>query len=273
MGEKHWWTRDSYNIYEVTVDTQNTFNYALSGQDRNGAVAGNYASITLRVGDQITFNKIGANHPFAVRMGGLDSWGSANVPDDMILSGTQPLMSGQSLTFKPTAAGAFHYECTAHQNMIAEITVLPALGGYLECAAGFFSNSDSTCTPCAPGTAAADAGTRVACEPCAAGSYAATEGSLECTLCSPGSFAGTEGSVACDPCPVDYAILEEGATVCEECGGWTDTRGQTGQLQCAVRQETQRIRAYKNAFTKMFNMKGWVRRRLHGSELESFFTR
>ena len=94
-------------------------------QDRNGAVSGNNAGVSVYVGDTINFNlsNVSNIHPFYVR----DSAGSSNV--------TTPTASGQgsigtaTVSWTPNTAGTYSYICGQHSSMKGTITVQSAPGG------------------------------------------------------------------------------------------------------------------------------------------------
>ena len=111
--------------YNITTTAPSSSYYTLSGTDRNGSVSGNNAGVGLYVGDTINFNlsSVSGSHPFYIRV----SSGGSNV--------STPAATGQGSTgnatvsWTPSAAGTYYYQCGNHGSMIGTITVSAALGG------------------------------------------------------------------------------------------------------------------------------------------------
>ena len=109
-----WGTCPDYNI---NVTASSSSDYTLSGMDRNGAVSGDDPSITLNVGDEINFIVNAANHPFYLKT--VQGTGTEN-----LVSGVNN--NGQTdgvVNWKPTQAGTYYYQCSAHNGMYGTITV------------------------------------------------------------------------------------------------------------------------------------------------------
>ena len=127
--------------YDITVETP-TFNYTVSGTDRNGNVSGDNQTVTLFVGDTINFNlsNVGTNHPFHIR----DSSGGSDV--------STPAATGQGSTgsntvsWTPNTAGTYVYQCSIHGGMVGDIVVQNAVAGGIQ--TGSFG--DYTCAQGSP---------------------------------------------------------------------------------------------------------------------------
>ena len=111
--------------YNITTTAPSSSFYTLNGTDRNGAVSGNNAGVSVLVGDTINFNlsNVSTIHPFYIRV----SSGGSNV--------TTPTASGQgssgnsTVSWTPNTAGTYYYQCGVHGGMIGTITVSNATGG------------------------------------------------------------------------------------------------------------------------------------------------
>ena len=99
-----------------------TGNYLVTGSDRGNTFSGDAdPTITVYEGDTIQFsNGVNASHPLYIRV----SDGGASV--------SSPAASGEgttTVTWTPTTAGTYYYQCGNHSSMIGPITVLSAGGG------------------------------------------------------------------------------------------------------------------------------------------------
>ena len=99
-----------------------TGNYLVTGSDRGNTFSGDAdPSITVYEGDTINFsNTANASHPLYIRV----SDGGASV--------SSPAASGEgtaNVSWTPTSAGTYYYQCGAHPLMIGTITVLSTGGG------------------------------------------------------------------------------------------------------------------------------------------------
>ena len=106
---------DSYTI-NTTNDGSGA--YVLSGTDALGAVSGNNQTVTVSVGDTLTFAVNAPGHPFYIKT--VNSTGTGNV--------VSPAATGQGSTsgnvvWEPTAAGTYHYNCQFHGAMHGLIVV------------------------------------------------------------------------------------------------------------------------------------------------------
>ena len=104
----------NYNIY---VTASSSSDYTLSGNDRNGDVLGNDPSITFNVGDEINFIVDAANHPFYIKT--VQGTGT----DDLVSGVNNNGQTDGVVNWKPTQAGTYYYQCSAHNGMYGTITV------------------------------------------------------------------------------------------------------------------------------------------------------
>ncbi len=107
------------NNYTITVTNAGAGAYSLSGTDRNGAVSGNNATINLNVNDNLTLSMNASGHPLFIKT--TNSTGTS-------YQVTNPVASGQgnvtgSITWTPSAAGTYHYNCQYHSAMHGLIVV------------------------------------------------------------------------------------------------------------------------------------------------------
>jgi plastocyanin len=108
--------------YNITTGAQ-TGDYLFTGSDRsNTFTAAVDPSITLYAGDTITFDNSSTyiSHPMYIRVAN----GGSSV--------TNPAATGEgtaTVSWTPTVAGTYYYQCSAHSNMVGTITVLSSGGG------------------------------------------------------------------------------------------------------------------------------------------------
>ena len=103
--------------YSISVTASSNADYTLSGTDANGEVSGNDVSITINVGDTLNFNVDASSHPFYIKTAqgtGTDNQASG-VSNNGATNGT--------VTWTPTTAGTYYYQCSAHNGMYGTITV------------------------------------------------------------------------------------------------------------------------------------------------------
>jgi plastocyanin len=99
-----------------------TGNYLFTGTDRGNTYSGDAdPSITVYEGDTLNFtNTVNASHPLYIRV----SAGGSSV--------SSPAASGEGTTnvsWTPTTAGTYYYQCGVHPAMLGTITVLSSGGG------------------------------------------------------------------------------------------------------------------------------------------------
>jgi surface protein len=112
-----WGTCPNYNI---NVTASSNSDYTLSGTDRNGAVSGNDPSITINVGDEVNFIVDAASHPFYIKT--VQGTGTDNQATDINSNYPNGATNGV-VSWKPTAAGTYYYQCSVHDGMYGTITV------------------------------------------------------------------------------------------------------------------------------------------------------
>ena len=112
-----WGTCPNYNI---NVTASSNSDYTLSGTDRNGAVSGNDPSITINVGDEVNFIVDAASHPFYIKTA--QGVGTDNQASDINSNYPNGATNGV-VSWTPTAAGTYYYQCSAHDGMYGTITV------------------------------------------------------------------------------------------------------------------------------------------------------
>jgi uncharacterized surface protein with fasciclin (FAS1) repeats len=132
---KFWWHRDTKASFDYAVGVKgpcmDIANYHIEGNDRTGRVIGTDPTITMRVGDTMTFQLDGVcgSHPLRIKTGtsfvGCAGGCDADNVDALMITGQQGLTATGELKFTPTASGSYHYECSYHSMMIGLITVLP----------------------------------------------------------------------------------------------------------------------------------------------------
>ena len=131
----------------ISVSASGASAYTLSGNDRDGSVSGNNATVNTNVGgssayvlsgafngnnatvncnvgDTLNFAVNASGHPFYIRV----SNGGANVSTPVATNqGTQ---SG-TVSWTPDTAGTYYYQCGSHSGMIGTINVAALSGGNL----------------------------------------------------------------------------------------------------------------------------------------------
>jgi surface protein len=107
----------SPETYTINVTASNASDYTLSGSDRNGDVTGNDPSLTINVGDTIDFAVDASGHPFYLKT--VQGTGTS----DLISGVTNNGATNGTLSWTPTAAGTYYYQCSLHNGMNGTITV------------------------------------------------------------------------------------------------------------------------------------------------------
>ena len=105
------------NTYAQTITGADGSDYTVSGSDRIGTVSGGDPTITVHTGDTITFDNTSYNssHPLYIRV----SDGGSSV--------SNPAATGEgttSVSWTPSEAGTYYYQCSVHSGMIGSIVVL-----------------------------------------------------------------------------------------------------------------------------------------------------
>ena len=108
------------NNYNITVTNSGSSGYTMSGTDRNGAIGGgNNPQINLNVNDNLTFSMNAVGHPLYIKT--TNSTGTGNLVSTPAAVG-QGNVSG-SITWTPSTAGTYHYNCEFHAGMHGLIVV------------------------------------------------------------------------------------------------------------------------------------------------------
>jgi len=103
--------------YEINVTANSATNYILNGNDRNGSVTGNDPSVTVNVGDTLNFVVNAPGHPFYLKT--VQGAGTGNQIDGVTNAGT----TNGTVSWTPTTAGTYYYQCAPHNSMSGVITV------------------------------------------------------------------------------------------------------------------------------------------------------
>ena len=115
--------------YNITTTSPSFSFYTLSGTDRNGAVGGNNANVTIHVGDTVNFNLSGVSgsHPFYLKT--VQGIGTSNLVSTPAATG-QGSTGTATVSWTPNEAGTYYYQCSNHNSMNGTITVTDT-GGYV----------------------------------------------------------------------------------------------------------------------------------------------
>ena len=107
----------SSSTYSFLVTASSESDYTLVGTDANGEVNGNDPSITMSVGETISFSVNAASHPFYIKT--VQGTGTDNQVSNVTNNGA----TSGVVNWTPTAAGTYYYQCSAHDGMYGTITV------------------------------------------------------------------------------------------------------------------------------------------------------
>ena len=103
--------------FSLDVTASNSSNYTLSGTDRNGNISGSDPDLTFSVGDTISFVVNAAGHPFYLKT--TAGTGTGNTISGITNNGT----TNQTISWTPTSAGTYYYQCSLHGGMVGTITI------------------------------------------------------------------------------------------------------------------------------------------------------
>ena len=112
-------TETTTNTYNISVSSQSSSNYILSGTDQNGNVSGNDPSISAKVGDTLNFEVNAPGHPFYLIRISNGSTDSNNLVDGVSNNGS----SSGTVSWTPSVAGTYYYLCEFHSSMLGTITI------------------------------------------------------------------------------------------------------------------------------------------------------
>ena len=106
----------SAGTYSFNVTASGSSDYTVSGTDREGSVSGGDPNVYVHVGDTIQFAVSASSHPFYIR----ESAGGSNV------SGvTNQGATNDTVSWTPSTAGSYVYQCGSHSGMVGNIFVEP----------------------------------------------------------------------------------------------------------------------------------------------------
>ena len=103
--------------FSISVSAQNSSDYILIGNDRNGSINGNDPAVTLNVGDTINFDVDAPGHPFYLKT--LAGTGTGNTINNASNNGT----TNQIVSWTPDTTGTYYYQCSLHGGMVGRIIV------------------------------------------------------------------------------------------------------------------------------------------------------
>jgi surface protein len=106
--------------YSISVTANSNSDYTLSGTDANGTVSGDDVSIIINAGETINFSVDAANHPFYIKT--VQGTGTDNQASDINSNYPNGATNGV-VSWTPTAAGTYYYQCSVHDGMYGTITV------------------------------------------------------------------------------------------------------------------------------------------------------
>jgi plastocyanin len=107
------------NTYTFTAINNSNIAYTINGTDRSGAVSGDNATINMIVGDTIEItNNSNFVHPLYLKIAQVTGTG------DQVNGATgQGASQGNTVSWTPTVAGTYYYQCSNHTLMNGQIIV------------------------------------------------------------------------------------------------------------------------------------------------------
>ena len=103
--------------YGIDVTANNSANYTLSGTDSNGNVSGDDPDLTFNIGDTINFIVNASGHPFYLKT--IAGTGSGNLISGVTNNGAEV----GTVSWTPTEAGTYYYQCSYHGGMVGAIII------------------------------------------------------------------------------------------------------------------------------------------------------
>lgn len=103
--------------FSIDVTANSSSHYTLIGTDRNGSISGSDPDLLFNVGDTIQFEVNASGHPFYLKT--LAGTGTSNTLSGVINNGA----SNGTVSWTPTTAGTYYYQCALHAGMVGTITV------------------------------------------------------------------------------------------------------------------------------------------------------
>ena len=110
-------TASSSKTFNVGVNATSSSDYTLNGDDRNGTVTGGDPDLTFDAGDTINFNVDATGHPFYLKT--TAGTGTGDTVSGVTNNGT----TNQTVTWTPSSAGTYYYQCSLHGGMVGTITI------------------------------------------------------------------------------------------------------------------------------------------------------
>ena len=102
--------------FSLDVTNSNSSDYILSGTDRKGNISGNDPDLAFNVGDTINF---GNNTILPFYLKTTAGIGTDNAISGVINNGT----TNQTISWTPTSAGRYYYQCSFHVGMVGKIII------------------------------------------------------------------------------------------------------------------------------------------------------
>ena len=103
--------------FSLDVTAPSSSDYNLVGNDRNGSISANDPDITFNAGDTINFVVNASGHPFYLKT--TAGTGTGNTVSGVTNNGT----TNQTITWTPSSAGTYYYQCSLHGGMVGTITI------------------------------------------------------------------------------------------------------------------------------------------------------
>ena len=103
--------------FSLDVSATSSSDYTLSGTDRTGNISGNDPDLVFNVGDTINFVANASGHPFYLKT--TAGTGTGNTISGVTNNGA----AVGTITWTPTSAGTFYYQCSLHGGMVGTITI------------------------------------------------------------------------------------------------------------------------------------------------------
>jgi len=103
--------------FSLDVTASNSSDYTLSGTDRNGNISGSDPNLTFSVGDTINFVVNASGHPFYLKT--VAGTGTGNTISGVTNNGVEE----GTVTWIPTEAGTYYYQCSLHGGMVGAIII------------------------------------------------------------------------------------------------------------------------------------------------------
>ena len=110
-------TNSTLDTFTINVTASSSSDYTLSGSDRIGSVSGADPSVTVNVGDNLNFSVDAIGHPFYLKT--VQGTGINDLISDVSNNG---IVEG-TVSWTPTVAGTYYYQCSLHNAMYGVINV------------------------------------------------------------------------------------------------------------------------------------------------------